>query len=272
LPINENFVTAHFAHTEGDIAVDPVLRLEGVSVELDTWLIGYIRTFKLLDKTARVEIRQPWQSGTWDGLVDGRPTKVSREGWSDTFARFAVNLVGSPPLAGKAYAEYRALTEVETIVGAALGVQFPTGQYLEDKLINLGSNRFTFTPQIGLHRQYYNWSFEATGVAWFYTDNTSFFNGNERQQDPFYTVDGNVEYSFKSGVWVCLGAGIGVGGRSTVNGVENDDRREDFGWSARAGLPITRSLGFTATYLNRGHWAKVGVESHTVSVGLVGRW
>jgi hypothetical protein len=72
-----------------------------------------------------------------------------------------VNLVGAPPLAGKAYADYRAATHVETIVGAALSVRLPTGQYLEDKLINLGSNRFTFSPQVGVHRQYYNWSFEA---------------------------------------------------------------------------------------------------------------
>ena len=121
------------AHTVGDIAVDPTLRLEDVMVELDTWLLGYVRTFELLDKTARVEIRQAWQSGTWDGLVDGVPTTVNREGLSDTLARFSVNLVGAPPLAGEAYAAYRATAKVDTIVGAALSVQLPTGQYLEDK-------------------------------------------------------------------------------------------------------------------------------------------
>ena len=82
LPINENFATINVAHTVGDISVDPRLRLEDVMVELDTWLLGYIRTFELLDKTARVEIRQAWQSGTWDGLVDGVPTMVNREGLS----------------------------------------------------------------------------------------------------------------------------------------------------------------------------------------------
>ncbi len=68
-----------------------------------------------------------------------------------------MDLIGAPPLAGKAYADYRAAVEVETIVGVALGVQLPTGEYLEDKLINLGSNRFTFRPQVGVHQQYYNW-------------------------------------------------------------------------------------------------------------------
>ena len=94
LPIDGNFVTTTYARTDGEIAVDPVLLLDDVSVEMDTWLLGYIRTFELFDRTARVEIRQPWQAGIWNGVVDGTPTQVSREGWSDTFARFAVNLVG----------------------------------------------------------------------------------------------------------------------------------------------------------------------------------
>jgi hypothetical protein len=272
LPIDSNFVTANFARTDGDIAVDPVLLLDNVSVEMDTSLLGYIRTFELFDKTARVEIRQPWQAGTWNGLLEGVPAETSREGWSDTFARFAVNLVGAPPLSGKAYADYRAATHVETIVGVALGVQLPTGQYFEDKLINLGSNRFTFRPQVGVHQQYYNWSFEGTGTAWIYTDNNSFFNGNQLQQDPYYTMDGTVEYKFQSGIWVSAGAGVGVGAQSTVNGVEKDNRREDFAWTASAGFPVTRSLSFKAAYVETDHWAKVGIASQTVSVGLVGTW
>ena len=272
LPIDENFVTANFGRTNGDIAIDPALRLKDVSVEMDTWLLGYIRTFELLDKTARVEIRQARQAGIWSGVVDGTPTKISREGWSDTFARLAVNLVGAPPLAGKAYADYRAAADVETIMGAAFGVRLPTGQYLEDKLINLGSNRFTFSPQVGVHQQYYNWSFEATGTVFIYTDNTSFFNGSQLQQDPIYTMDGSVEYKFQSGIWASVGAGIGVGGQSTVNNVEKDDRREDFGWTVSAGFPVARWLGFKAAYYETDHWAKVGIASQTMSVGLVGSW
>ena len=74
LPIDGNFVTANFGRTDGDIAVDPVLLLDDVSVEMDTWLLGYIRTFELFDRTARVEIRQPWQAGIWNGVVDGTPS------------------------------------------------------------------------------------------------------------------------------------------------------------------------------------------------------
>ena len=272
LPINANFVTVNFAHTEGDIAVDPTLRLENVTVELDTWLLGYIHAFELLNKTARIELRQAWQSGTWEGLVNDTPRTVGRDGASDTFARFSLNLVGAPPLAGKAYATYRATTKVETNIGAALSVQLPTGEYFEETLVNLGTNRFTFSPQAGVYQRLHNWSFEATAIARFYTDNTSFFGGKRREQDPLYAVDGSIEYSFQSGLWVSAGAGINVGGQSTVDGIERDDRRGSYGWAVRGGFPIMRSLSFRAGYLDTDHWAKVGIASQTVSVGLLGRW
>lgn len=272
LPIDRNFVTANYARTDGDIAFDPVLRIENAKVEMDTWLLGYIRTFELLDRTARVEIRQAWQAGDWTGVVNGTPTSISREGWADTFVRLAVNLLGSPPMAGKDYVEYRAATTVETIVGAALGVQIPTGEYLEDKLINLGTNRFTFRPQLGVQHQHYNWTFEVTGMAMIYTENTSFFDGNLFEQDPFYTIDGSFEYRFQSGIWASASAGIGVGARSTVNSIEKDDYKENYVWAVSAGFPLTRWLGFKATYLETDHWAEVGTSSQTVSVGLVGAW
>ena len=57
-----------------------------------------------------------------------------------------------------------------------------------------------------------------------------------------------------------------------MNGIEKDDRREDFGWAVSVGFPVIRSVGFKATYLETGHWAEVGTASQTVSVGLVGTW
>ena len=201
----------------------------------------------------------------------GVPTAVSREGFADTFVRFAVNLIGSPPLKGKDYLEYRAATEIDTIVGVALAIQLPTGHYLDDKLINLGSNRFSLRPQIGMQHKHYNWTFEVTGTAFFYTDNTSFFDGNHLEQYLFL-VDGSLEYDFPSGLWVSAGAGIGMGGQSTVNGVQKDDRREDFGWSVSTGFSLAPGLAIKASYINTDHFADVGTASDTVVVGLLATW
>lgn len=272
LPIDHNFVTGNYTTTQGEIAFDPVLRIEDAEVDIDTWLLAYVRTFELLDRTARFEVRQAWQDGTWSGLVDGTPTTIDRSGWSDTFVRFAVNLLGAPPLEGKEYADYRAATDEETIIGIALGVLLPTGQYFDDKLINLGSNRFTFRPQIGIQHRRDNWAFEATGTVWIYTDNTSFFGENRLEQNPLYTIDGSIEYSFNSGLWASAGLGIAVGGRSTVNNVAANDYRENIVWAVRMGFPLTRSTGVTATYIQNDHWSQVGSRSQSVSIGVVTNW
>jgi hypothetical protein len=100
----------------------------------------------------------------------------------------AINLYGAPPLEGKEFAAYRAKVDVETIVGMTLVVQLPTGDYTDDNLINLGTNRFTFRPQFGVMHNRGKWSMELTGAAWLYTDNNDFFDGNELEKDPFYTL------------------------------------------------------------------------------------
>ena len=41
-----------------------------------------------------------------------------------------------------------------------------------------------------------------TASSWFYTDNDQFFNGNYLEQNPLYTVQGHVDYTFRPGLWV----------------------------------------------------------------------
>jgi hypothetical protein len=44
------------------------------------------------------------------------------------------------------------------------------------------------------------WTLEVTGAATLYTDNTDFFGGNTRSQDPFYSVQWHAIYSFRSSI------------------------------------------------------------------------
>jgi hypothetical protein len=272
LPIGQNFGSFTYAHTKGDIAFDPTLGIEDATVEMDTAVVGYVRSFELVGKSARIEIRQAWQNGRWEGLVNGVPAAVDRDGLADTVVRLAINLVGAPPLAGKAYGAYRAAHQTETIVGAAIAVQVPTGEYFDDKLINLGNNRFMIRPQLGVQHRRRNWTFEVTGMAWIYTDNESFLINNRLVQDPFLTLDGTAIYSFKSGLWVSASAGVGIGGQTEISGVTNDDRKKDTGWAIGAGFPVSRSLGIRINYTDFDRWKFVGNDSRTLSIGLSASW
>ena len=268
MPIGANFGGAAYAYTTGDIYLEPELRVQNAQFDLQTIGLKYIRSFELLGKSARVDLTQPYQIGHWSGLLNGAPATVDRSGLADTSLRFAVNLLGAPPLAGKEFAEYRAKADSETIVGMGLVLQFPTGQYYNDKLINLGNNRFAFRPQLGAVHNFGKWSGELTAQAWFFTDNNEFFNGKRLEQDPVYGLDAHLVYTFRPGLWLAGSVGYGGGGVTTVNGVPNDNRQSNLGFGLGLGLPITRALGVKIAYIGTRTEARTGLDSDTFTCAV----
>lgn len=272
VPLGINFAGVAYANTDADIFIDPTLMIEDAEMSLDTWAAKYIRAFELLNKSTRIEVTQAYQDGDWKGLLNGVSTKVKRNGLSDTFLRLAVNLYGAPPLGGKEFAAYRAGTDVETIVGLGLAVRLPTGKYLEDKLINLGQNRFAFRPQLGVVHNRGKWTFETTGEVAFYTDNDEFFNQNVREQKPRYFLHSHLIYTFRPGLWVSAGVGYDVGGENKVNGVKKDDKKQNIAWACSFAYPINRQVGISFAYIGTRSQESVGFDSDTLSAALAIAW
>ena len=272
LPVNTNFVGAGYAYTEANIDFDPVLKIENAEMEMHTWAAKYTRSFTLLKKMARIDILLPYQEGRWTGLLDGTPATVKRSGFSDINLRFAINLYGSPPLQGKEYAAYRAAQEIETIIGAGLSVQLPTGAYLSDKLINLGTNRYTFRPQLGVVHNWGNWSLETTGLVAFYTDNSEFVSNLKLGQEPLYIIHSHLIYSFLPGVWASASGGYNYGGKTTIDGTSKDDQRQNIAWALSFGLPVSRQLGIKISYIGIRTQESTGTDSDTFLAGLSVFW
>ena len=272
LPTGTNFVGGGYAYTKTEIFFDPVLRTENVESEMYTWALKYIRTFELFQNSARIDFTQAYQEGRWTGLLDGVPTSIKRSGLSDSILRFAINMYGAPPLKGKEFAAYRAKTNVETVFGTAVVVQLPTGDYMNDKLINLGTNRYTFRPQFGVVHNRGKWSMELTGEVYLYTDNNDFFNGNRLEQDPYYTIQTHLIYTFRPGLWTAASGGYGYGGKSTVSGENKNDLRENLAWALSFGFPITRQLGVKVVYLATRSQESIGQDTDSISAGFAVLW
>lgn len=272
LPMGTNFAGVAYAYTEADIFSDPALLLEDVEMQLDTWAGKYIRTFDLFNKSSRIDITQAYQQGKWSGLLDGTPASISRNGWSDTLVRVAMNLYGAPPLRGKEFARYRSGVDVETIVGLALAVRLPTGEYKKDKLINLGNNRFTFRPQIGVAHVRGKWAVEATGQVAFFTDNDEFFNGNTLEQKPLYIVYGHLIRTFRPGLWASVSLGYDYGGERTLNGVDKDDTQRNIAWKLSFAYPINRMAGVKVSYVGTRTKESTGFDSDTLAASVSFAW
>jgi hypothetical protein len=272
LPIGANFGGLGYGFSTGDITFNPVLRIEDGQFDLHTAAIQYIHSFELFGKSARFDLAQAYQTGTWEGRLNGAPASVDREGWADSTLRFAVNLVGAPPLSGKEFAAYNAATTCENIVGVGLLVRLPTGEYFDDKLINLGSNRYTFTPQFGWVHNEGKWSTELSGSVNFTTDNDEFFNGKSLEEDPYFVGQAHVSYTFRPGLWLTASTGYGLGGESSVNSVPADDPKGNFGWGLSLGIPINRAMGFKLSYIGTRTQEDTGADTDTFSLGFSMMW
>ena len=272
LPVAANFFGVGYAYADGELAFDPVLQIEDASVELHTTAIKYIRSFDLLGFSARVDLTGAYQDGTWKGTLAGEPKRVDRRGWADPVARFAVNLYGAPPLKSKAFAEYRAGLERETIVGVAVAVQFPLGQYFDERLINLGNNRFVVRPQLGVIHNRGKWGFELTGSTWIYTDNDDFFGGQKLENDPLYTIQGHVVYHFLPSLWASGSFGFGTGYEATVSGDNKNDRRENVVFALSAGYAIHPMIALKLGYLGTRRLADTGTDFDSAILAVSFFW
>jgi hypothetical protein len=269
IPIDTNFIGVGYVNTSGDISFDPVLRIEDATASINTVSATYLRSFGWSGKTARVDVRLPYQKAVWKGLLDGSPAKAVREGVDDPRIRLSVNFIGAPALKGKEYQAYRASHTTSTVVGAALAVTLPLGQYKEDKLLNLGQNRFIIRPQIGAVHTRGPWSFELTGSAFFYTDNDEFWNGNKLEQKPLLALQAHVIRSFQRGIWASLSAGAVRAGETTINGEEKNDTKEDFLYALSAGLPVTRTASVKIAYARGRTGRNIGSDSDNIGIGLI---
>jgi hypothetical protein len=266
LPVGTDFVGVSYVYTAGEIHVDPVLRIDNVEARVNTFVAAYGRYFDLEDMTARLDVQLPVQAGRWKGLVDGVPQSVSREGLDDPRIRLSLNFLGAPALEEEAFREYLKSHESRTVAGLGLAVRVPLGEYMDDKLINLGENRFSFEEQLGVVHVEGPWSFEATGSVFLYTTNDDFFGGNTLRQDPLYAIQVHVVRTFGGGFWVSADAAYGAQGGSQINGVSLNDPRSNLLYGITCGLSLPPANAFRIGYFRWESMNRLGVDADNVLV------
>jgi len=179
-PYGINFLSVSAVYNSGDLAFDPAGPIEDASAKIFASTLGYARTLNVAGRSANVGVIVPYVLGDLEGIYLGEQAYAERSGLGDLAFRCAVNLFGAPAMSPKEFSTYRA----RTLIGASLVVKAPTGQYDSSKLINIGTNRWAFKPEIGVVRVMGRWAIDAYVGGWFFTDDADFFGGMKREQDP----------------------------------------------------------------------------------------
>lgn len=266
-PVGMNVVFAGYGFSTGNVLFDAALPIEGASAKVHVIPLGYLRTLDVFGASAKLDVQVPVTWAHFEGFVDGEFRTRSPRGLADPRVRFAVNLLGSPALDAPDFARYRQ----RTIVGAAVQLTLPLGQYDEDRAVNLGAHRWAFRPEIGVSHAAGRWILEAAGGAWFFTDNDDYFGGSMLSQRPLSFVKGNAIYSFRRNLWASASYGYAGGGQTRRDGALQNSLQRNTRFGATLALPAGRSGGLRIVFTT-GVTTRLGADFDSIAVTYQYSW
>jgi len=268
MPVGTNFLIASAGYLYGNLLLDPAIPIVGGTADVATLAFGYVRSVGVGGLAGKVTVVIPTATGTWSGEVSGIDTSTSRTGFGDPALKLSLNFVGSPALTLPEFRTYRQ----GFVAGAVLSTTFPLGQYDPDRLINLGSNRWSFTPRLGASQVAGRWVFEGYASATFYTVNGDFYGGNTLAQQPLLELQGHAIYLIRgTDLWAAVSYGYAWGGRTALNGGPEGEPLENARVSAMVRFPLARGHGLKLVYIN-GLRTVLGTDFDTFQLAYQYAW
>lgn len=268
-PIGVNFLISGYVYTQGGLAFDASLPVQDPNLKTSSAVLAYARTLDLWGKSGKFDAIVPytWLSGTARAVSTGETIQREVDGLADSRFRLSVNLYGAPALTLNEFRDY----QQDLIVGVSLQVSVPTGQYDPSKLVNIGTNRWSFKPEVGVSKAVGPWTLEFSAAVTLYTDNTDFLGGNTRSQDPVYSMQGHAIYGFRSGIWASLDATYFTGGRTTINGSRSNDLQQNWRLGGMLVFPVDVRNSIKL-YASTGVSARTGNDFDLMGVAWQYRW
>jgi len=267
LPVGQNFLAGAYTYSEGDVNVSPSIPLDDAFLRIDGPAIAFARTFSIAGNSASVNLFLPYVCAAGNALVDGERVSRTVCGQGDTQLRINYNFVGAPAMEMREFVKRKK----GIVVGASLQVSIPTGQYDQDKFLNIGANRWYIKPEIGVSIPWHKWSFEFAAGVRIFTDNNNFLGEAKLEQDPLYNLQAHLIYDLTPRQWVSLNSNYFFAGEIFQDSVPSATRQEN----SRLGLTWAMSLNsqhIIKLLAHTGVITRIGNDSDTYTVAWIYRW
>jgi hypothetical protein len=220
-------------------------------IEANLFIATYARHFTLFNRPSFVAINLAGGNVDVDvetnfvppgylppGITPGTSFSQSSNGFADPNVQLVVNLFGTPPLK----ANFDLLNYEPTwTLDAAIMLGLPIGEYDDDKLVNLGLNRWfgrialPLKYHFGVFTPGYMRSFELIPSVWLFAENDDFI-GQDLENDPMWQIEAHLTSDFTPSFFGSLDMLYRSGFQSEIDGVEVGDEIE------------VGNLGFTLNY------------------------
>ena len=224
-PVGVSQLQLNYTYSRSNASLDPSLAIAGANLNLNQGTIGFTHYFGVFDRLAWVEAVVPLAG--LNGSIAGTNVHGSISGAGDSSYQIAMLLKGGQALSISQFENYKPVSSL----GLSLTITAPTGLYNPEKILKLGSNRWSFKPEIAFSLPFgpdQKWEFDGYGNVSFYTDNTSYRGTMILHQKPLPGLEGHISYSFNDNVWLSLDTRYSFWGTTSVDGVSQNNAQQSF--------------------------------------------
>lgn len=269
VPKDATVLLTGYGYSGGDVVTDATVQIQDVKANLHVGSLGVAHSFSFFGMTSQVLVVAPYSWAKASGEVSEKKESIQRNGLMDVRMRWSVLFYGAPALS----LQDRMKERQKTVLGASINLVAPTGQYFSDKLINLGTNRWSVRPEIALSQSLgKGWYIDLYSGVWFFSDNKEFYPGESlRTQNPLGTFQAHLSYNINALLWVALDATYYVGGTSYVNGINDDNRQSNSRIGLTAAIPTSKSSTLKIAF-STGAVVRIGQDFDTFSIGWSKTW
>jgi len=275
IPVHSNAVNLTYSYYNGNVVFDGAVPITDGKANINVSVISVTHSLNFFGRSANILASLPYGVGNFSGTVKEAEGNLYRSGMLDSAIRFSVNVKGGPAMDAREYSKWKQ----KTLVGVSLKVTLPTGQYNSSKLINFGTNRWAFKPEVGLSRRWGHWVVDTYGGVWFFTTNQKFFSENQfspgintQSESPVGAFEGHVSYDVKPRLWMSFDANFWVGGTTSLNGKENAlTQQKNSRLGGTVSVPIGRHQALKFSFSD-GAYISYGGNYKNVSMGWQYSW
>ena len=224
-PIGVSQLELNYTYVRSNASIDPSLAIAGANLNLHQGTIGYTQYFGVFHRLAWIQAAVPLAG--LDGSIAGTSVRGSVSGAGDSSYQFAMLLKGGPALSIAQFENY----EPASSLGLSLTITAPTGLYDSNKILNLGSDRWSFKPELAFSHPFgpdQKWEFDAYGNATFYTDNASYHGKEILRQEVLPGFEAHISHSFNDRIWVSLDTRYSFRATTIVDGVSQNNAQQNF--------------------------------------------
>jgi hypothetical protein len=265
-PVGLNFLIAGYGYTDGDVVFSLSSPLKEAEVQTHAGFLSYVRSLDVAGLSGKFGVVLPYAGASGSATLAGQPREREVSGFADPRVRLSLNLYGAPALSLEEFRRW----QQDLIVGVALEVSAPLGQYDSDKLLNIGTNRWSIRPELGVSKALDRVTLEMSAAARFFTPNDDFLGGQTLEREPLYSVQGHLVYELRPGLWAALDATYYTGGRAGVDGVKGE-RQENVRLGLTIVLPVDR-YNSIKLYGSTGVYSRSGTDFDALGIASQVRW